>query len=83
MPIAFSLFLAISQAATPQPVATLAADDVVKCRTLAVTGSMVRKSRVCRTVAQWRRLSDAGNRDAREMLRESNICGGDPACFGK
>jgi hypothetical protein len=35
-------------------------DDMVVCKTQRVTGSRLRKTPVCRTVADWRREREAG-----------------------
>ena len=40
--------------------------DFIKCRKLDVSGSLVKKSRVCRTNEQWRVASDIGNQNARD-----------------
>ncbi len=65
---------------TAAPSATPAADSdetTIRCRRLEVTGSLVRKERVCKTVAEWRRLSDRGNDNARDTMdRVGQICAG-------
>ncbi len=43
-------------------------DDIVRCRRIAVTGSIVRKERVCRTVGEWRRMGEYGNGIARGIV---------------
>lgn len=49
--------------------APVSADDdtTIKCRSIAVTGSLVKKERTCKTVAEWRRLRERGNDVAREI----------------
>ncbi len=47
-------------------------DNKVKCRKVAVTGSLVKKTRVCRTVAQWREINRQGNRYATDIIDTAN-----------
>lgn len=56
-------------------------DQQVRCRRLPVTGSLVRRIRVCKTVAEWRRLSDRANDTVREQFEDGLICSGGP-CRG-
>lgn len=42
--------------------------DYIRCRRIEQIGSLVRKSRVCHTNAEWRRITDKGNQDARDTL---------------
>lgn len=42
--------------------------NYIRCRKTEVIGSLVKKLRVCRTNAQWRRSIDAGNAEAREVV---------------
>lgn len=56
-------------------------DQQIRCRRMPVTGSLVRRERICRTVAEWRRLSDAGNDVARQQAENGLICSGGP-CRG-
>jgi hypothetical protein len=62
------------QAAAPVPVAPAAAarsddpDQVVRCRRLEVTGSLVRRVRVCKTIAEWRRMANQGEGEARDYV---------------
>lgn len=46
-------------------------DQRVRCQTRRVTGSNARRVRTCLTVAEWRELARAGNRDARRVVDES------------
>jgi len=57
-------------------------DDKIRCRKIAVTGSLVRKTKVCRTVAEWRSISAKGNQNARDIIESGNVCTGGPACNG-
>jgi hypothetical protein len=63
------------QAAPPAPtapaVAPAASDDpdqVVRCRRMEVTGSLVRRVRVCKTIAEWRRMANQGEGEARDYV---------------
>lgn len=57
-------------AQTAQPEAKLDKNDpaAVRCRRLDVTGSLVRKARVCKTNAEWRAISEQQNRDADDLI---------------
>lgn len=57
-------------------------ENKIRCRKIAVTGSLVRKTKVCRTVAEWREMSDRGNSNAREINERGNVCSGGPGCQG-
>lgn len=50
-------------------------DQQVKCRKYAVAGFLVRKVKVCRTIAEWRKVQQAGNDAARAIVGE-NVCSG-------
>lgn len=51
---------------------TMAADpdQKMKCRKVEKTGSLVTKGKVCKTVAEWKRIIDNGNRTARAVVEE-------------
>ena len=40
----------------------------IRCRKDAVVGSLVRKLRVCRTNEEWKRFSEMGNDNGREIM---------------
>ncbi|QGP80311.1 hypothetical protein [Sphingobium sp. CAP-1] len=42
--------------------------NAVRCKRLDVTGSLVRKERVCKTNAEWRTISEQQNRDADDLI---------------
>ncbi|MGQ2935057.1 MAG: hypothetical protein ACT6QT_17850 [Sphingopyxis sp.] len=44
------------------------APDYIRCRRIEQIGSLVKKLRVCNTNAEWRRITDKGNQDARDTL---------------
>lgn len=54
-------------AAEPEP----APGDRIVCRRQAVTGSLVKRERVCHSVDEWRRLSERHNDTARDMVDQN------------
>ena len=50
-------------------------DQQIKCRKYPQAGSLVRKVRICRTNAEWRKAAQAGNDAARAIVGE-NVCPG-------
>lgn len=46
------------------------ADPAVRCRIVRVTGSLVKKGRVCKTLAEWRRIIESGNEIARGLVED-------------
>ena len=52
------------------------ADQQIRCRRIPITGSLVRRERVCKTVGEWRRLSDRGNDVARAQMDDGRVCAG-------
>lgn len=46
-------------------------DQKVKCRKIEVTGSIVKKGKVCRTIAEWRATQDSHNSAARRMVEDN------------
>ena len=57
-------------------------DEKIRCRKIAVIGSLVKKTKVCKTVAEWRLISDKGNRNARDVVESGQVCAGGPMCTG-
>ncbi|MCP1470037.1 hypothetical protein J3E64_001724 [Sphingobium sp. OAS761] len=45
--------------------------NAVRCKRLDVTGSLVRKERICKTNAEWRSISEQQNRDADDLITRS------------
>jgi len=45
-------------------------DQAITCRTVRVTGSLVKKGKVCKTLAQWRVMTDSGNDLARRLVED-------------
>lgn len=45
--------------------------NAVRCRSIKVTGSLVKRERICRTNAEWRTSSDRENRDAENLIERS------------
>jgi len=46
------------------------ADQAIRCRPVRVTGSLVKKGKVCRTLAEWRQMADSGNELARRLVED-------------
>ena len=42
--------------------------DYIRCRRIEQIGSLVKKLRVCNTNAEWKRIVDRGNQDARDSM---------------
>lgn len=40
----------------------------IRCRRIEQPGSLVKKLRVCNTNAEWKRVTDKGNQDARDSM---------------
>jgi hypothetical protein len=68
----FSLTPANASSETVKPATTAAADpdQAIKCRKVEVTGSLLKKGKVCRTIAEWKRIQESGNRTARAVVEE-------------
>lgn len=69
-----------NEVATAPTSATAAAenpDDArIRCRRIPITGSHVRVERVCKTVAEWRRLAERGNDAVRDQADRGRVCAG-------
>ncbi|PZQ24264.1 MAG: hypothetical protein DI569_02435 [Sphingopyxis macrogoltabida] len=59
------------QASTPAVAEPIDRTKEVVCRRIEVTGSLARKEKVCKTRGEWRRLADAGNNVARQIVEHS------------
>lgn len=46
------------------------ADQAIRCRPVRVTGSLVKKGKVCKTLAEWRQMADSGNDLARRLVED-------------
>ena len=44
--------------------------NYIKCERVEETGSLIRKTTVCRTNEEWDRIDSANNESARDMARE-------------
>jgi hypothetical protein len=51
-------------------------DQVIRCRKVEVTGSLVKKGKVCKTIAEWKQIQANGNRTARAIAESGNVCAG-------
>ncbi|MCW3797963.1 hypothetical protein OMW55_09120 [Sphingomonas sp. BN140010] len=77
MTLLYAMLLSAAPApATVQPTAA-DADQRIKCRKIPVTGSLAGYTKECHTVAEWRKLDNAGSDTAREMQDKGliNSCG--------
>lgn len=78
---AMSLALGISvvpangQQTEPLTVDASDPEQKIKCRKYLAPGSLVRKVKTCRTIAEWRKATQAGNDAARYIVGE-NVCSG-------
>ena len=45
--------------------------DAVRCVKLTVTGSLVRKERICKTNAEWTKIREQQSRDADDLITRS------------
>lgn len=45
-------------------------EQTIKCRRVDLTGSHVKRGKVCKTLAEWKRIIDNGNRTARAVVQE-------------
>lgn len=61
-------------ASTPAPAND--PDQQIRCRRVEVTGSLVRRERICKTLAEWRRLGDRGNDVVRQQMENGRVCAG-------
>jgi hypothetical protein len=64
-----------AQDATPPATVPSDPNQQVKCKKFAAVGSIIRKVKVCKTLAEWRRAQQAGNDAARAIVGE-NVCSG-------
>jgi hypothetical protein len=67
--VSFLFAPAVADNASPDVAAT-DPDQKIKCRKVEVTGSLLKKGKVCRTAAEWRRIVESGNRTARAVVEE-------------
>jgi hypothetical protein len=67
---------AVADASNKQSTAASEPDQEIKCRKVEVTGSLVKKGKVCKTVAEWKVIQNNGNRTARAIVESGNICAG-------
>jgi hypothetical protein len=72
---------ATAQTPTSPPTEQVAAnpadpDQRIRCRQITITGSLVRRERVCKTVAEWRRLRILANENARDIVDHSRTRAG-------
>lgn len=68
--------LAGNENSKPAKTASADPDQAIKCRKVEVTGSLVKKGKVCKTVAEWKEIQSNGNRTARAIVESGGICSG-------
>lgn len=68
--------VASSEAAKTSTAAAVEPEQAVKCRKVVVTGSLIKKGRVCKTVAEWQAIHDNHNDLARKMVEDGTTRAG-------
>lgn len=63
--------LAAADAPPKAPPTDRNAPEATRCRTLDVTGSLVRKERICKTNAQWKAIAEQQGGDADNLIERS------------
>jgi len=70
--VACAMLMSISAVAWAQDTRTKpvdkAAPDYVRCVKILETGSLVKKTKICRTNAEWRRSADDGRKNADDII---------------
>lgn len=66
-------------AAAPKPVTDDAASRMV-CRRVEVTGSLVKREKVCKPAKEWAKIISNGNDAARAVVESGMACAGGPTC---
>ena len=61
---------------------TGAAKERMICRRVEVTGSLVKRGKVCKSSSEWARIIERGNDNARRTLESGMACAGGPSCNG-
>lgn len=51
-------------------------DQKIRCRRVDVTGSLVKRGKVCKTVAEWRAIFENNNYLARKMVEDGTTRSG-------
>ncbi len=80
--VAFASFAAVAPAtASNQDTAVSKSeaadpDQKIRCRKVEVTGSLVKRGKVCKTVAEWRAIFENGNYLARKMVEDGTTRSG-------
>ncbi|MFN3451726.1 MAG: hypothetical protein ACK4ZE_06165 [Sphingorhabdus sp.] len=68
--------LAANENAKPVTTTATDPDQAIKCRKVEVTGSLVKKGKVCKTIAEWKEIQANGNRTARAIIESGGVCSG-------
>lgn len=87
MALALPVGVAAQPAQAPAPVAApkAGADDAssrMVCRRVEVTGSLVKRGKVCKSAKEWGKIINNGNDAARAVLESGQSCAGGPMCNG-
>ena len=79
-----SSLIVLAMPAVAQDKAPLDKNDpnAVRCKRFQVTGSLVKKERICKTNAEWRAISEEQNRGAEDIMNRKRA-GGDPQGWSK
>ncbi len=67
--IGATILLMLASGAEPAAAPAQSAEDKVRCIRRAETGSLVKKTKICHTIAEWRRIEDIARRDGEYMTR--------------
>lgn len=75
---ALTLLSAAAYAEDPSKITDRKSPNFVRCVRLEETGSLVRKTRVCKTNAEWNRIQENQSREATDLI-ERNRAGMNPS----
>lgn len=50
--------------------------DRMICRRIEITGSLVKRGKVCKSAKEWDRITQRGNESARTVIESGSICSG-------
>jgi hypothetical protein len=75
---ALNLLAVAAYAEDPAKITDRKSPNYVRCVRLEVTGSLVKKTRVCKTNAEWNQIQDNQSREAADLI-ERNRTGMNPS----
>jgi hypothetical protein len=73
LPVGPALAGETAQAAEPAAKLDPKDPNYVRCRKLSVTGSLVKKERVCKTNAEWARANEDAQRNADDLITRNRV----------